>query len=112
MRRRRGAQVESGVGAPAAAAEPVETAQAPAVADAAEAPAEAPAEAAAEVPAQEAAPAAPAAAAATAVAAEPVVAAPHATKQDYRKVFVGLVFPTSRDAIIRRAEDNGGIDRE
>ena len=102
--------------APAARAQAGGGAAAPAAAPAAATaePADAPATAPAEAPAEEAAVAAPAepAATATAVAAQPVVAAPHASKQDYRKVFVGLVFPTSRDAIIGRARDNGGIDRE
>ncbi len=38
--------------------------------------------------------------------------APHATKQDFRKAFAGLAFPTSRDAIVNAARDRGGLDRE
>ena len=37
---------------------------------------------------------------------------PHATKRDYEIAFAGLDFPTSRAAIINRARDNGGADRE
>ena len=37
---------------------------------------------------------------------------PHASKQDYRDAFAGLVFPTSQPAIVRRARDNGGVDHE
>ena len=37
---------------------------------------------------------------------------PHATKRDYQVAFAGLDFPTSRAAIINRARDNGGVDRE
>ena len=37
---------------------------------------------------------------------------PHATKRDYEIAFAGLDFPTSRAAVINRARDNGGIDRE
>jgi hypothetical protein len=37
---------------------------------------------------------------------------PHATKRDYEIAFAGLDFPTSKSAIISRARDNGGIDRE
>ena len=38
--------------------------------------------------------------------------APHATKQDFRKAFGGLMFPTSRDAVVNAARDRGGLDRE
>ena len=37
---------------------------------------------------------------------------PHATKRDYEIAFAGLDFPTSKAAIINRARDRGGIDRE
>ena len=37
---------------------------------------------------------------------------PHATKRDYEIAFTGLDFPTSRAAVINRARDNGGVDRE
>ena len=37
---------------------------------------------------------------------------PNATKRDYEIAFTGLDFPTSRAAVINRARDNGGIDRE
>lgn len=37
---------------------------------------------------------------------------PHATKKDFRDAFAGLIFPTSRSAIINRAVDQGGVDRE
>ena len=37
---------------------------------------------------------------------------PHATKKDFRDAFAGLTFPTSRSAIINRAVDQGGVDRE
>ena len=37
---------------------------------------------------------------------------PHATKRDFEIAFAGLDFPTSRAALISRARDNGGIDRE
>lgn len=37
---------------------------------------------------------------------------PNATKRDYEVAFAGLDFPASRAAIINRARDNGGIDRE
>ena len=37
---------------------------------------------------------------------------PHATKRDYETAFAGLDFPTSKAAIINRARDRGGIDRE
>jgi hypothetical protein len=36
----------------------------------------------------------------------------HATKQQYEKAFEGLEFPTSLSAIMKRARDVGGIDRE
>ena len=37
---------------------------------------------------------------------------PTATKRDYEMAFAGLDFPVSKAAIINRARDNGGIDRE
>ena len=37
---------------------------------------------------------------------------PHAMKRDYEIAFAGLDFPTSTAAVINRARDNGGIDRE
>ena len=37
---------------------------------------------------------------------------PNATKRDYELAFAGLDFPASKAAIINRARDNGGIDRE
>ncbi|MFQ5968851.1 MAG: DUF2795 domain-containing protein [Acidimicrobiia bacterium] len=37
---------------------------------------------------------------------------PNATKRDYEVAFAGLDFPTSKAAVINRARDNGGIDRE
>ena len=37
---------------------------------------------------------------------------PHATKKDYKDAFSGLSFPTSQSAIVRKALDRGGIDRE
>ena len=37
---------------------------------------------------------------------------PNATKRDYEVAFAGLDFPTSKSAVINRARDNGGIDRE
>ena len=37
---------------------------------------------------------------------------PNATKRDYEIAFAGLDFPTSKSAVINRAQDNGGIDRE
>ncbi len=88
-------------GAPAPVAEgaPAEAAEAPAGA-------EAPAEAAAVAP--DPTPQAAAAATALRIAAP----APHASKQDFSKAFAGLLFPTSRDAIVSRARDSGGLDRE
>ena len=37
---------------------------------------------------------------------------PHATKRDYEVALAGLDFPVSKAAVINRARDNGGIDRE
>ena len=37
---------------------------------------------------------------------------PTATKRDYETAFTGLDFPVSKAAVINRARDNGGIDRE
>ena len=37
---------------------------------------------------------------------------PNATKRDYEVAFAGLDFPVSKAAVINRARDNGGIDRE
>ena len=37
---------------------------------------------------------------------------PNATKRDYEIAFAGLDFPTSKSAVVNRARDNGGIDRE
>ena len=37
---------------------------------------------------------------------------PHATKRDFEIALAGLDFPTSKFAILNRARDNGGIDRE
>ncbi len=37
---------------------------------------------------------------------------PHASKRDFEIAFTGLVFPTSKAAIVNRAQDNGGLDRE
>ena len=37
---------------------------------------------------------------------------PNATKRDYEAAFAGLDFPTSKAAVVNRARDNGGIDRE
>ena len=36
----------------------------------------------------------------------------HATRVDYRNAFAGLVFPASKDEIVRRSRMVGGIDRE
>jgi hypothetical protein len=36
----------------------------------------------------------------------------HASKKDYELALDGLDFPTSKSAVINRARDNGGIDRE
>ena len=36
----------------------------------------------------------------------------HATRVDYRNAFAGLVFPASKDEIVRRSRMIGGIDRE
>lgn len=36
----------------------------------------------------------------------------HASKVDYRNAFAGLVFPASKDEIVRRSRMIGGIDRE
>jgi hypothetical protein len=36
----------------------------------------------------------------------------HASKKDYETALEGLDFPTSKSAVINRARDNGGIDRE
>ena len=87
-------------------------AEAPGEAAAAEAPAET---AAAEAPAEAAVAAEPAAApqATAPVAAAPIAApTPHASKQDYRKAFTGLQFPTSKDRIVGRSRDTGGLDGE
>ena len=37
---------------------------------------------------------------------------PHASAQDFRKAFGGLEFPTSRNAVISKARDKGGLDSE
>ena len=37
---------------------------------------------------------------------------PNASKRDYELAFTGLDFPVSKTAVINRARDNGGIDRE
>ena len=37
---------------------------------------------------------------------------PNASKRDYEVAFAGLEFPVSKAAVINRARDNGGIDRE
>ena len=37
---------------------------------------------------------------------------PNATKRDYETAFAGLDFPVSKAALINRARDNGGLDRE
>lgn len=37
---------------------------------------------------------------------------PNATKHDYELGLGGLDFPTSKAAVLNRARDNGGIDRE
>ena len=37
---------------------------------------------------------------------------PNASKRDYEVAFGGLDFPASKAAVINRARDNGGIDRE
>ncbi len=37
---------------------------------------------------------------------------PNATKRDYEIAFAGLDFPTSKSAVVNRARDNGGLDRE
>ena len=37
---------------------------------------------------------------------------PHASKRDFEIAFTGLDFPTSKSAIVNRAWDNGGLDRE
>ena len=39
-------------------------------------------------------------------------AMPNATKRDYELAFAGLDFPASKAAVLNRARDNGGIDRE
>lgn len=36
----------------------------------------------------------------------------HAGKADYRNAFAGLLFPASRDEVVRRSRMQGGIDRE
>ena len=36
----------------------------------------------------------------------------HATRVDYRNAFAGLVFPASKDEIVRRSRMIGGIDRD
>lgn len=36
----------------------------------------------------------------------------HASRVDYRNAFAGLVFPASKDEIVRRSRMVGGIDRE
>jgi hypothetical protein len=36
----------------------------------------------------------------------------HASKGDFREAFAGLVFPTSKTAVLNRARLKGGIDRE
>lgn len=36
----------------------------------------------------------------------------HASRVDYRNAFGGLVFPASKDEIVRRSRMVGGIDRE
>lgn len=37
---------------------------------------------------------------------------PHASRQDWRAAVAGLQFPTSRAAVVNRAVDHGGLDRE
>ena len=37
---------------------------------------------------------------------------PNASKRDYEVAFAGLDFPASKAAVLNRARDNGGIDRE
>ena len=37
---------------------------------------------------------------------------PNAAKRDYEVAFAGLDFPVSKAAVINRARDNGGLDRE
>ena len=37
---------------------------------------------------------------------------PHASKTDYRDAFGGLLFPTSKAAIVNKTRDQGGIDGE
>ena len=37
---------------------------------------------------------------------------PHASKRDFELAFTGLEFPTSKSAVVNRARDNGGLDRE
>jgi len=37
---------------------------------------------------------------------------PGATKDDYEHALEGLVYPTSKDHILRTARDHGGIDSE
>jgi len=37
---------------------------------------------------------------------------PHASKKDFEVAFTGLDFPTSKAAVVNRARDNGGLDRE
>ena len=114
------AQVEAASGGEAAPVAATEAAaEAPAAAPPAEeapaAAAELAAEAAVEVePAAAAPPAAePAVAVPAGVAAvAPALPTPHATKADYRKAFAGFEYPISRDAVISRAADKGGLDRE
>ena len=36
----------------------------------------------------------------------------HAGKADYKDAFAGLVFPTSKPAVLNRCRLKGGIDRE
>ena len=110
------AQVEAtsgGAAAPAAAAEAPADAPSEAEAPAAESAAEPAAAAETEAPAAAEAAEAPAEAAPVAVAAVEIAhPTPHATKADFRKAFAGFDYPISRDAVISRARDKGGLDRE
>jgi hypothetical protein len=42
----------------------------------------------------------------------PMTMQPHATPNDYRAALDGLVFPAAKDAVLRYANDRGGIDHE
>lgn len=37
---------------------------------------------------------------------------PRATREDYERALAGLPYPVSKAAVVRKAEDHGGIDAE